>query len=152
MTGHVQVFRQKLEQFRSVSHLPRWRVREMLKISNKTHGRMVAILRQEVGGKNKLERAAELRQSIEAFIGDRDPLAVTGVVIAAAVGCSRSQANRAKAAIVKERLQRQAAVTLPPPSPPPQPVKLKVHKPERMFWTVGDRLFCEHRQPQEVGA
>lgn len=149
MTGHVQVFRQKLEQFRSLSHLPRWHVREILHISNKTHCRMVAILRQEVGGKNKLEKAAELRQSIEAYVGDRDPQAVTGVVIAAAVGCSRSQANRAKAAIVKERLQRQAAVTLPPPTPS-QPVKLKVHKPERMFWTVGDRLFCENRQPQEV--
>lgn len=141
MSGSKE-FQRKFAIFRTMAGMPRAVICERLNISNTTHCRMAAILRAESGGKTRSERAAEIRVAVEAFIGDRDPQLLTGDAIAAAVGCGRSQANRAKKAIMLERAMPVTAAKVALPAEP------KPKKPGKLFWTIGNRLFCENRQPQ----
>jgi hypothetical protein len=105
---------------------------------------MAAILRSETGGKTRQQRFAEVLEQVEAFVGDGDPHLVSGVTIARAVGCSEGQANRARQTIMRNRAMPVVAAKATWPAEP------KPKKPAKLFWTIGDRLFCEHRQPQEV--
>lgn len=139
-------FAAKLVKFRRISEQPRVVVCDRLNISNTTYSRMRAILRTEAGGKTKQERFAEVLGQIEAFIGQGDPLLFSGATIARAVGCSEGQANRARQVIVRNR------APLVVVAPKDELAEAKPPKPPKLFWTIGDRLFCEHRQPQEVGA
>jgi hypothetical protein len=119
---------------------------DVMKISQKTHLRMLAAIRAETGTLTKAERFREIVAMVRDWIGDGDPHLVSGVTIAKAVGCSEGQANRARQAIMRKRVQ---PVTAPKAAWPAEP---KPPKPAKLFWTIGDRLFCEHRQPQEVGS
>lgn len=139
-------FAAKLVKFRRISEQPRAVVCERLNVSNTTYSRMRAILRTEKGGKTKQERFNELLGQVDAFIGPRDPLLFSGVTIARAVGCSEGQANRARQVIIRRR------TPLATVAPKAELAEAKPPKPPRLFWTIGDRLFCEHRRPQEVSA
>ena len=146
MNGMSKQFLAKLVKFRRIAGQPRAVVCDRLGISHTTYGRMSSILRNEKGGKTKQERFLEVLAQVEAFIGDGDPHLISGVTIAKAVGCSEGQANRARQTIMRKRA---LPVTAPRAVWPAEP---KPPKPAKLFWTIGSRLFCEHRQPQEVGA
>jgi hypothetical protein len=146
VSGMSKEFLAKLVKFRRIAGQPRAVVCDRLDISHTTYSRMAAILRSEAGGKTKQERFAEVLLQVEQFIGDGDPHLVSGVTIARAVGCSEGQANRARQVITRKRA---LPVTAPNSAWSVDP---KPKKPSKLFWTIGDRLFCEHRQPQEVGS
>jgi len=147
VNGMSKQFLAKLVKFRRIAGQPRAVVCDRLEISNSTYGRMSAILRNEAGGKTKQQRFLEVLAQVEAFVGDGDPHLISGVTIAKAVGCSEGQANRARQAIMRKRAQPVTAPKVAWPDEDPKPPK-----PAKLFWTIGDRLFCEHRQPQEVGS
>ena len=146
MNGMSKLFLAKLVKFRRIAGQPRAVVCDRLGISHTTYTRMAAILRSETGGKTRQQRFAEVLEQVEAFIGEGDPHLVSGVTIARAVGCSEGQANRARQTVMRKRAMPVAAAKVALPADP------KPKKPAKLFWTIGDRLFCEHRQPQEVGA
>lgn len=145
VNGMSKQFLAKLVKFRRIAGQPRAVVCDRLDISHSTYSRMMAILRSEAGGKTKQQRFLEVLEQVEAFIGEGDPHMVSGVAIARAVGCSEGQANRARQTIMRKR---SLPVTVAKAAWPADP---KPKRPPKLFWTIGDRLFCEHRQPQEVG-
>jgi hypothetical protein len=85
-------------------------------------------------------RPARFVEAMEEIIGDGDPMAFSVAAMARQIGCSESMASKARKAIIERRATVRDFRTVQKP------------KRERLFWTIGDRLFSLNRDPQEVGA
>jgi hypothetical protein len=121
---------------------------DVMKISQKTHLRMLAAIRAETGQLTKAERFREIVAMVRDWIGDGDPKKISLVAGAKALGVSTNQVSRARNAIVRERLDGMEAPKLAliaKPAPPP-----KRRKVDWLFRVEGDRLFSMNREPAEV--
>jgi hypothetical protein len=123
---------------------------EAMKISQKTHLRLLAEIRKETGQLTKAERFREIVAMVRDWIGDGDPKKISLVAGAKALGVSTNQVARARDAIMRERLDGMEAPRLAlAAKPAPKPKRRKV---DCLFRVEGDRLFSMNREPAEVGA
>jgi hypothetical protein len=122
---------------------------EAMKISQKTHLRLLAEIRKETGQLTKQERFREIVAMVRDWIRDSDPKKISLVAGAAALGVSTNQVARARDAIMRERLDGMEAPKLAlVAKPEPKPKRRKV---DWLFKVDGDRLFSMNREPAEVG-
>jgi hypothetical protein len=122
---------------------------DVMKISQKTHLRMLAEIRKETGTPTKQERFRQIVAMVRDWLGDGDPKAISLVAGAAALGVSKNQVGRARDVIIRERLDAAEAPKLAlmaKPAPPP-----KRRKVDWLFRVDGARLFSMNREPAEVG-
>lgn len=150
MRPQTQTFQAKLAKFRTIAKQPRAVVCDRLEISNSTYGRMAAIVRAEEGGKTKQQQFFELVEAVDLDLGDREPISLSPAVMARQFGCNEGQAIRVKQILTRKRNPTKiaAAKTDLSTTDLAEPKRPKTAK---LFWTLGSRLFCENRQPQEVG-
>jgi hypothetical protein len=85
-------------------------------------------------------RPARIREAVEAAIGDGDPRQINCSQLAREIGCDSTMVMKCRKAIIERRSTIRECRTVAKP------------KRERLFWTIGGRLFCLNRDPQEVGA
>ena len=149
MNHDTQRFQLRLAAFRLMDDKRRSTVCEAMKISQKTHLRLLAAIRAETGQLTKQERFREIVIMVRDWLGDGDPKAISLVAGAAALGVSKNQVGRARDVIVRERLDAMEEPKLalaPKPEPPP-----KRRKVDWLFRVEGSRLFSMNREPAEVG-
>ena len=148
--NHVtKQFQQRLAAFRQMEDKRRSTVCEAMKISQKTHLRLLAEIRKETGQLTKAERFREIVAMVREWIRDHDPKEISLVAGAKALGVSTNQVARARDAIMRERLDGIDAPRLAliaKPAPPP-----KRRKVDWLFKVEGDRLFSMNREPAEIG-
>jgi hypothetical protein len=103
--NHVtRQFQQRLAAFRDMDDKRRSTVCDVMKISQKTHLRLLAEIRKETGTLTKAERFREIVAMVRDWLGDGDPKAISLVAGAKALGVSTNQVARARDAIMRERL------------------------------------------------
>jgi hypothetical protein len=121
-----------------------------MRISQKTHLRLLAEIRKETGTLTKQERFREIVGRVRDWIGDRDARAMSLALASRALSISTSQAGRARDVIVRERMDATEAprLKLVAKRQPPPPKRRKV---DWLFTVEGDRLFSANREPAEVG-
>ena len=90
------------------------------------------------------DRQAEILAAVEAIIGDGDPTTSSIVAMARQIGCTDWRVSLARKAIIERRATVQDDQTVAAPEKTDKP------KRERLFWTIGDKLFSLNREPQEV--
>jgi len=90
------------------------------------------------------DRQAEALAAVEAIIGDGDPAAFSIVAMARQIGCTEWRVSLARKAIIERRATVQDDQTVADRETDDRP------KRERLFWTIGDKLFSLNRDPQEV--
>ena len=150
MNHDTQRFQQRLAAFRDMPDKRRHVVCEAMKISQKTHLRLLAEIRKETGTLTKAERFREIVIMVRDWLGDGDPKAISLVAGAAALGVSKNQVGRARDVIIRERLdamEEPKLALVPKPEPPP-----KRRKVDWLFRVEGSRLFSMNREPAEVGS
>jgi hypothetical protein len=91
------------------------------------------------------DRQAEILASVETIIGDGDPTKFSIMTMARQIGCTDWRVSLARKAIIEQRATVQDFRTVADREKTGKP------KRERLFWTIGDKLFCLYREPQEVG-
>jgi len=149
MNHDTKRFQQRLAAFRDMDDKRRSTVCDVMKISQKTHLRMLAAIRAETGTLTKQERFREIVAMVRDWLGDGDPKAISLVAGAAALGVSKNQVGRARDVIIRERLDAMDAPKLAlmaKQAPPP-----KRRKVDWLFRVEGARLFSMNREPAEVG-
>jgi hypothetical protein len=104
MNHDTKRFQQRLAAFRAMDDKRRSTVCEAMKISQKTHLRLLAEIRKETGTLTKAERFREIVAMVRDWIGDGDLKKISLVAGAKALGVSTNQVARARDAIVRERL------------------------------------------------
>jgi hypothetical protein len=111
--NHVtRQFQQRLAAFREMDDKRRSTVCEAMRISQKTHLRLLAEIRKETGQLTKAERFREIVAMVRDWIGDSDPKKISLVAGSKALGVSTNQVARARDAIVRERLDGMEAPKL----------------------------------------
>jgi hypothetical protein len=125
---------------------------EAMRISQKTHLRLLAEIRKETGTLTKQERFREIVGRVRDWIGDSDARAMSLALASRALSISTSQAGRARDVIVRERMDATEAPRLKLVAKPPLPPPPNRRKVEMLFSVEGDRLFSKNREPAEVGA
>jgi hypothetical protein len=149
MNHDTQRFQQRLAAFREMEDKRRHVVCEAMQISQKTHLRMLAVIRAETGQLTKQERFREIVGRVRDWLGDGDPKAISLVAGAAALGVSKNQVGRARDVIIRERqdaMEEPKLALITKPEPPP-----KRRKVDWLFRVEGARLFSMNREPAEVG-
>jgi hypothetical protein len=150
MNNVTKQFQIRLAAFREMPDKRRSTVCEAMKISQKTHLRLLAEIRKETGQLTKAERFREIVAMVREWIRDHDPKEISLVAGAKALGVSTNQVARARDVIIRERLDGMEAPKLALiAKPAPTPKRRKV---DWLFKVDGDRLFSMNREPAEVGA
>ena len=93
-------------------------------------------------------RPARVVEAMDEIIGSGDPMAFGVAAMARQIGCSESMASKARKAIIERRATVQDDWTVAEVLS--GVLDLKRPKRERLFWTIGDKLFSLNRDPQEV--
>jgi hypothetical protein len=148
MNNVTKQFQLRLAAFREMPDKRRATVCEAMRISQKTHLRMLAEIRKETGQLTKAERFREIVGRVRDWIGDGDARAMSLASASRALSISTSQAGRARDVIVRERLEGMEVPKLALLANPPTPPKRR--KVEMLFSVEGDRLFSANREPAEV--
>jgi len=112
MNNVTKQFQLRLAAFREMPDKRRATVCEAMRISQKTHLRLMAEIRKETGQLTKAERFREIVGRVRDWIGDGDPKAISLVAGAAALGVSKNQVGRARDVIVRERMDATEAPRL----------------------------------------
>jgi hypothetical protein len=94
-------------------------------------------------------RPARVVEAMDEIIGGGDPMAFGVAAMARRIGCSESMASKARKAIIERRATVQEIQTLEIRADDQYSKAVKRER-ERLFWTIGDRLFSFNREPQEV--
>jgi hypothetical protein len=84
------------------------------------------------------DRQAEVLAAVAAIIGDGDPAKFGIMAMSRQIGCAEWRVSLARKAIIERRAAVRDLRTV------------QKQKRERLFWTIGDRLFSFNREPQEV--
>jgi hypothetical protein len=152
MNNVTKQFQLRLAAFREMPDKRRSTVCEAMRISQKTHLRLLAEIRKETGQLTKAERFCEIVGRVRDWIGDGDARAISLALASRALSISTSQAGRARDVIVRERMDATEAPRLKLVAkrqlvPPP-----KRRKVDWLFTVEGNRLFSANREPAEVGA
>lgn len=151
MSRHANTdFNELMDQFRRIAHLPLVEIQATLGIPRRRVAQLAKAHRQETGKLTKFEAFEIVFSKVLRCVGDRDPREIKPRVIAQEAGITPSQASRAKERLVRDLkyVGKKKSSTVLLTEKPHEPVVYK--KSSKLFWTVGDRLFCEHRSPQEV--
>ena len=150
--NHVtRQFQQRLAAFREMDDKRRSTVCDVMKISQKTHLRLLAAIRAETGTLTKQERFRQIVAMVRDWLGDGDPKAISLVAGAVALGVSKNQVGRARDVIVRERTDATEAPRLKLVAKPQPPTPSKRRKVDWLFTVEGNRLFSANREPAEVG-
>ena len=123
MNAQQKRFQERLAEFREMPDKRRATVCEVMRISQKTHLRMLAEIRKENGTQTKTERFREIVGRVRDWIGDGEPRAMSLILASRGLGISTSQAGRARDAIIRERLDAMEGPRLaakPKPAPKPK--------------------------------
>lgn len=120
MNAQQRRFQERLAEFRDMPDKRRATVCEAMKISQKTHLRMLAEIRKENGTQTKTERFREIVGRVRDWIGDGEPRAMSLILASRGLGISTSQAGRARNAIIRERLDAMEGPMLAKPKPAPK--------------------------------
>jgi hypothetical protein len=148
MNNVTKQFQLRLAAFREMPDKRRATVCEAMRISQKTHLRLLAEIRKETGTLTKQERFREIVGRVRDWIRDHDPKEISLVAGAKALGVSTNQVARARDAIIRERLDgMQSSKLALMAKPAPKPKRRKV---DWLFTVQGDRLFSANREPAEV--
>ena len=151
MNNVTKQFQLRLAAFREMPDKRRHVVCEAMRISQKTHLRMLAEIRKETGQLTKTERFREIVGRVRDWIGDGDARAMSLALASRALSISTSQAGRARDVIVRERMDATEAPRLKLVAKPQPPTPPKRRKVDWLFTVEGDRLFSANREPAEVG-
>ena len=127
MNHDTQRFQQRLAAFRAMDDKRRSTVCEVMKISQKTHLRLLAEIRRETGALTKTELFRQNVGRVRDWIGDSDPKAVSLIAASRALGLSSHQVSRARDVIIRERLDAVAEVQAVV-EPKPQPKDKRPHR------------------------
>jgi hypothetical protein len=152
MNNVTKQFQLRLAAFREMPDKRRHVVCEAMRISQKTHLRLLAEIRKETGTLTKQERFREIVGRVRDWIGDGDARAMSLALASRALSISTSQAGRARDVIVRDRMDATEAPRLKLVANPPLPPTPKRRKVDWLFTVEGDRLFSMNREPAEVGA
>jgi hypothetical protein len=148
MNNVTKQFQLRLAAFREMPDKRRATVCEAMRISQKTHLRLLAEIRKETGTLTKQERFRQIVAMVRDWLGDGDPKAISLVAGAAALGVSKNQVGRARDVIIRERLDAMEEPKLAlMAKPAPKPKRRKV---DWLFTVEGNRLFSANREPAEV--
>jgi hypothetical protein len=136
--NHVtRQFQQRLAAFREMDDKRRSTVCDVMKISQKTHLRLLAAIRAETGQLTKQERFREIVAKVRDWLGDGDPKAISLVAGAAALGVSKNQVGRARDVIIRERLgamEEPKLALMAKPAPPPKSARRWHDGAELKWW------------------
>lgn len=143
-------FNELMDQFRRIAHLPLVEIQATMGIPMRRVSHLAKAYRRETGKLTKFEAFDILFSKVLRYVGDRDPRDIKPRTIAKDLDITPTQASRAKERLLRDMkyVGKSKSHTVLLTEKPPEPVVHK--KPSRLFWTVGNRLFCEHREPQEV--
>ena len=137
MNHDTQRFQQRLAAFREMDDKRRSTVCDVMKISQKTHLRLLAAIRAETGQLTKQERFREIVAKVRDWLGDGDPKAISLVAGAAALGVSKNQVGRARDVIIRERLgamEEPKLALMAKPAPPPKSARRWHDGAELKWW------------------
>ena len=137
MNNVTKQFQLRLAAFREMPDKRRATVCEAMRISQKTHLRLLAEIRKETGQLTKAERFREIVGRVRDWIGDGDARAMSLALASRALSISTSQAGRARDVIVRERMDATEAPKLAlmaKPAPKPKSARRWHDGAELKWW------------------